>query len=115
MRDFLRPVEIEGSHVKAIQDIRRYINAHADTRSAEILARLPETLFREGTLGLSDLYALDWEAFELAIELLRDWRLDRYYADRSDLFDPRGELAFERSGETPARTVEERGEQVAAE
>jgi hypothetical protein len=32
------------------------------------------------------LYALDWESFELAIDLLRDWRIDRYYADRTNLF-----------------------------
>jgi hypothetical protein len=33
------------------------------------------------------LYELDLEAFELAIELMRDWRLDRYYAARLRLFD----------------------------
>jgi negative regulator of replication initiation len=37
-------------------------------------------------LQLSDLYDLDWESFQLAIELLRDWRIDRYYADQTDLF-----------------------------
>ncbi|HEX5638751.1 MAG TPA: hypothetical protein VFX81_03030 [Burkholderiaceae bacterium] len=59
---------------------------HADSPSAEVLSRLPATLSREESLVLSDLYALDWESFELAIDLLRDWRIDRYYADRTDLF-----------------------------
>ena len=27
------------------------------------------------------------QAFEMALELLRDWRLDRYYAARLKLFD----------------------------
>ena len=116
----LKPGELERqverlSDVKAIQDIRRYISTHANSRSADILARLPETLFREETLALSDLYALDWESFELAIELLRDWRLDRYYAAREDLFYPHGELAFERSSAVPARAVEKSAEQVTAE
>ena len=71
--------------VKAIQDIRRYLNDHANTPSAELLARLPATLAREETLPLDELYSLDWEAFELAIELLRDWRIDRYYAKQTDL------------------------------
>jgi hypothetical protein len=30
---------------------------------------------------------LEAEAFELAIELMKDWRLDRYYAARIKLFD----------------------------
>ena len=72
--------------MKAIHDIRRYLNDHADSPSAEVLSRLPATLSREESLTLSDLYALDWESFELAIDLLRDWRIDRYYADRTDLF-----------------------------
>jgi hypothetical protein len=71
--------------VKAIEEIRRYLTTHAGTPSAELLARLPATLFREGNLELRDLYALDWEAFQLAIQLLCDWRIDRYYADRADL------------------------------
>lgn len=72
--------------MKAIKDVKRYLSKHPDTPSARVLARLPEALSREGSLELSDLYALDWESFELAIELLRDWRIDRYYANRTDLF-----------------------------
>jgi hypothetical protein len=30
---------------------------------------------------------MDYDAFEMALELLRDWRLDRYYAARLKLFD----------------------------
>ncbi len=51
-----------------------------------MLARLPERLSREDSLELADLYALDWDSFQLAIELLREWRIDRYYAHRTDLF-----------------------------
>ena len=72
--------------MKAIHDIRRYLSDHADSPSAEVLSRLPATLSREESLVLGDLYALDWESFELAIDLLRDWRIDRYYADSTNLF-----------------------------
>lgn len=72
--------------MKAIQDVERYIREHPDTPSARLLARLPPALSREERLDLRDLYALDWESFELAIELLRDWRIDRYYTDRSGSF-----------------------------
>jgi hypothetical protein len=71
--------------VKAIDDIRRYLSAHAGTHSADLLVRLVHSLSKEETLALRELYALDWDAFELAIELLRDWRIDRYYADRIEL------------------------------
>jgi hypothetical protein len=72
--------------VKAIQDIRRYLSDHSDSPSARVLSRLPATLSKEESLALRELYTLDWESFELAIELLRDWRIDRYYADRTNLF-----------------------------
>lgn len=73
--------------MKAIEDIRRYLNDHAGTPDAEILARLPATLQKEETLSLSHLYLLDWDSFELAIELMRDWRIDRYYAESIDYSD----------------------------
>ena len=72
--------------MKAIHDIRRYLSDHSDSPSAQVLSRLPATLSKEESLALSELYSLDWESFELAIELLRDWRIDRYYADRTNLF-----------------------------
>jgi hypothetical protein len=74
--------------VKAIHDIRRYLSDHSESPSAQVLSRLPATLSKEESLPLSELYALDWESFELAIDLLRDWRIDRYYADRTNLFAP---------------------------
>ena len=81
-----RPLEAGNATVKAIHDIRRYLSDHSDSPSAKVLSRLPATLSKEESLVLSDLYALDWESFELAIDLLRDWRIDRYYAERTDLF-----------------------------
>ncbi len=80
------PTEAGNATVKAIHDIRRYLSDHSDSPSAKVLSRLPATLSKEESLVLSDLYALDWESFELAIDLLRDWRIDRYYADRTNLF-----------------------------
>ena len=41
----------------------------------------------EAVFPLADLYRLDGESFELAIDLLRDWRLNRYYSSRIKLFD----------------------------
>lgn len=86
MWETARPTEAGNAKVKAIHDIRRYLSDHSDSPSAKVLSRLPATLSKEESLALSELYELDWESFELAIDLLRDWRIDRYYADRTNLF-----------------------------
>ncbi len=86
MWETAHPTDAGNAKVKAIHDIRRYLNDHSDSPSAQVLSRLPATLSKEESLALSELYALDWESFELAIELMRDWRIDRYYADRTNLF-----------------------------
>lgn len=71
--------------MRAIESLPRYLAQHPDDACAEVLARLPGTLAREERLLLSDLYKLDWDGFQLAIEMLRDWRIDRYYANRIDV------------------------------
>jgi hypothetical protein len=73
--------------MNAIKQVRKHLQEHPDSPSSRSLARLAAALAEEREFPLSDLYRLDLEAFELAIELLRDWRLDRYYAARIKLFD----------------------------
>lgn len=73
--------------MNAIKEVRKYILQHPTTASAQILARLTAAVAEETAFPLSDLYKLDRDAFDLAIELLQDWRLDRYYASRIKLFD----------------------------
>ncbi len=75
--------------MKAIEDLHRYVAQHRNDDSAKQLVRLSRRLAKEESLPLSDLYALDWEGFQLAIELMRDWRIDRHYADRIRLPDAR--------------------------
>ena len=36
---------------------------------------------------LVTLYDLDYDGFQLALDILREWRLDRYYAGKAKLFD----------------------------
>jgi hypothetical protein len=73
--------------MNAIKKVRRYLLNNPDQASARVLRRLVVTLGEEGQFPLADLYAMDLEAFDLALELMRDWRLDRYYAARIKLFD----------------------------
>jgi hypothetical protein len=73
--------------MNAIKEVRRYLLRNPGSASSKSLARLTAALAEEQSFPLGDLYALEQEAFDLAIELLRDWRLDRYYAARIKLFD----------------------------
>ena len=45
------------------------------------------TLESHEPFPLDKLYELDLERFNLAMEILREWRLDRYYAGKSKLYD----------------------------
>jgi hypothetical protein len=73
--------------MNAIKQVRKFLLAQPDSPAAVSLSRLAESLARESDYPLRELYELDADAFDLAIELLRDWRLDRYYAARIKLFD----------------------------
>lgn len=73
--------------MNAIKQIRKYLENHPHTDAAQTLGRLAAALAEEAEFPLAELYKLDYETFSLAIELLKDWRLDRYYAARIRLFD----------------------------
>jgi hypothetical protein len=73
--------------MNAIKEVRKYLLKHRGTPSAAILARMTAAVAEEAVFPLGDLYKLDAESFDLAIDLLRDWRLNRYYAARIRLFD----------------------------
>ncbi len=73
--------------MNAIKAIRKQLEKHPDSPSSRALAQLVAALAEERSYCLADLYAMDYATFEMALELLRDWRLDRYYAARLKLFD----------------------------
>jgi hypothetical protein len=71
----------------AIKAVRKRIENDADSESSRILMDLVKALGEEADFPLSKLYRLNYASFEAALDLLRDWRLDRYYASRLRLFD----------------------------
>jgi hypothetical protein len=73
--------------MNAIKSIRKHLEKHPDAPSSKALARLVAALAEERTYSLAELYEMDYQAFEMALDLLKDWRLDRYYAARLKLFD----------------------------
>lgn len=73
--------------MNAIKKVRRYLLENPDHPSSNVLGRLVVTLGEEGSFPLAELYELDLEPFDLAMEVMRDWRLDRHYAARIKLFE----------------------------
>lgn len=85
--------------MRAIKKARIFIEKNPESESAKLLARLVLALEKESVFSIADLYTLDFESFKLALNLLDEWRLDRYYAGKGRLFD----LSYQmKSGQTPA-------------
>lgn len=73
--------------MNAIKVARRLIETDPTHASAKILAQLVLALESEASFELVTLYELDYKSFQLAMDILKEWRLDRYYASKSKLYD----------------------------
>lgn len=73
--------------MNAIKRARHFIEQGPDEPAALVLSQLVLALEDEHPFAISDIYELDLEHFELAIDILKEWRLDRYYAGKAKLFD----------------------------
>ena len=71
----------------ALKKARKLIENHAGKPKAEILSRLVLALESAVPFQLSDLYRLDYDEFHLAMEIMAEWRLDRYYTSKAVLLD----------------------------
>ena len=70
-----------------IKKARRLIEADPQTETAKILANLVLALESDAKFDLSHLYKLSYDNFYLAIDILKEWRLDRYYSGKAKLHD----------------------------
>lgn len=73
--------------MRVMKEARKYIATYPDEPSAMLLARLILAMENESDFPITDLYRLDYERFELALKILKEWRLDRYYSGKVRLFD----------------------------
>jgi hypothetical protein len=73
--------------MRAIKKARRLILNQPQSQVAKTLSSLILSLENETEFSISDLYQLDLKEFELAINLLEEWRLDRFYEGKAKLFD----------------------------
>lgn len=73
--------------MRAIKKARKAIELDPTSVTASTFAKLILSLENESDFSLKSLYQLNLDDFNLAIEVMRDWRLDRYYAGKTKAID----------------------------
>ncbi len=73
--------------MNAIKKARRLIQAKPDDADSQALLALVMALETDSPFHLAKLYAMNFKGFELAMEILQEWRIDRYYLSKIKLMD----------------------------
>ncbi len=73
--------------MQALKKARKLIENKPQKASAQVLSKLILALESETLFNLAELYQLDYDDFALAMDIMRDWRLDRYYTTKAVLLD----------------------------
>lgn len=73
--------------MRSIKKVKKIIEANPQSELAQTFAKLILSLETEQAFPMQSLYALSSPDFELAIEVLKDWRLDRFYIGKAKVFD----------------------------
>ena len=73
--------------MRAIKEARKLIEREPQTMASQTLSRLVLALEKQSPFSISEIYSLNYEQFNLALEILQEWRIDRYYASKVKLFD----------------------------
>ena len=81
----------------AINKARKIILTNPDHPGAKVLAELVIALETGHPFPLNQLYTLNFEQFELSMQVLAEWRLDRYYSSKGRLLDLSVQTAERRS------------------
>jgi hypothetical protein len=66
----------------AVKNIAKYIRKNADSEATPVLRELCSALEAGSSFELGRLYQLDNKAFDLALDLLEEWRFDRHVFER---------------------------------
>ena len=73
--------------MQALKKARKLIEKKPQKASALTLSQLILALESETPFNLAGLYQLDYDDFLLSMDVIKDWRLDRYYATKAVLLD----------------------------
>jgi hypothetical protein len=71
----------------AIQKARKIIDSNPGSQRAEVLTNLVYALQNNTPFFFGDLYDLEYKDFETGVQILEEWRMDRYYAKKQKLLE----------------------------
>lgn len=64
--------------MKSLSNMRRLIKDNPSSAHSQFFEELLGSLERGEPIAIRKMYDLNYKEFELALEILRDWRLHRY-------------------------------------
>jgi hypothetical protein len=73
--------------MNAAKKIRTFIEQGNDLEQVQVLKNLAAALELDKSFDLKSPYEIDMRYFDVALELLRDWRFDHHIASRSKLVE----------------------------
>jgi hypothetical protein len=73
--------------VRAIKKVKKFIEKSPNSIEGLTFAKIILALESGEEFPVTELYKLNSDDFDLAIELLRDWRIDRFYIGKAKAFD----------------------------
>ena len=73
--------------MRAIKQVKKLIEKSPESKSGQTFSKLVLSLESDVEFLVKDLYSLDSEEFDLAMEVLKDWRIDRFYLGKAKAFD----------------------------
>ena len=73
--------------MRAVIKIKHIIEQNPQDQASQIFSKLIKSLAEEVDFSIKDLYLLKTSDFQLAMEILQEWRLDRYYMGKAKVFD----------------------------
>ncbi len=73
--------------MRAIKQVKKLIENNPNSKAGQTFSKLILSLESEIEFSVKDLYQLDTQEFDLAMEVLKDWRIDRFYLGKAKAFD----------------------------
>lgn len=75
------------NNMRAIKKVKKFIEHSPESTTGLVYSRLILSLEEEEDCCVKELYKLNAHDFELALELMKDWRIDRFYIGKAKAFD----------------------------
>ena len=101
--------------MRALKQARKLIEKKPESPAAQALSTLVVALESETPFALQSLYQLDYDDFELALDVIKEWRLDRYYSSKVRLLDLSVQLGeMRQASPAPAVAVPDKAAPAAA-